>query len=106
DYRYIKGRWLKMHFPFVILLLCATVAQAQSFPTKSIRFVGIATPGTSSDVIARTISEPLSRQLGQSIVIDNRGGAGGTIAAGIVARSEPDGHTLLLTSSAQSGMTW
>ncbi len=95
-----------MHFLFVILLLCATVAQAQSFPTKSIRIVGIATPGTSSDVIGRTISEPLSRQLGQSIVVDNRGGAGGTIAAGIVARSEPDGHTLLLTASAQSGMTW
>lgn len=78
----------------------------QNFPTKTLRFVGIATPGTTSDVIGRTVAEPLSRALGQSIVVENRGGAGGTIAAGIVHRSEPDGHTLLLTASAQPGMVW
>jgi tripartite-type tricarboxylate transporter receptor subunit TctC len=52
------------------------------------------------------VAEPLGKQLGQSVVVENRGGAGGTLAAGAAARSEPDGHTLLLTSSAQSGMTW
>lgn len=79
---------------------------AQSYPSRNIRIVGIATAGATSDLIGRTVTEPLSRQLGQQMLIDQRGGAGGTIAAGIVARSEPDGYTLLLTSSAQSGMTW
>ncbi len=91
---------------FLLALSACAPAHAQTFPTKSIRFVGIATPGTSSDVIGRTIGEPLARQLGQPIVVENRGGAGGTIAAGIVHRSEPDGHTLLLTASAQPGMVW
>lgn len=92
---------------FLILLISLSpVALAQTFPTKTLRFVGIATPGSTSDIIGRTVGEPLSRQLGQSIVVDQRGGAGGTIAAGIVARAEPDGYTLLLTSSAQSGMKW
>lgn len=90
----------------VLTATCASLATAQSFPTKTLRWVGIATPGTSSDIIGRAVAEPLSKRLGQSIVIDQRGGAGGTIAAGIVHRSEPDGHTLLLTSSAQSGMKW
>lgn len=95
-----------------ILLACLAVlaapgtAEAQAFPSRNIRFIGIATPGTTSDVIGRAVAEPLSRQLGRTIVVDQRGGAGGTLAAGMVARAEPDGHTLLLTTSAQSGMTW
>lgn len=90
----------------ILFIIFSPVARAQTFPTKSLRLVGIATAGTTSDIIGRAIGEPLSRRFGQSIVIDQRGGAGGTIAAGIVHRSEPDGHTLLLTSSAQSGMKW
>lgn len=84
----------------------ALTSSGQAFPTKPLRFVGIATPGTTSDIIGRAIGEPLSKRFGQPIVVDQRGGAGGTIAAGIVHRSEPDGYTLLLTSSAQSGMKW
>src|SRR5690606_23651588 len=64
------------------------------------------TPGATSDLIGRMVAEPLSRQLGRRVVVDQRGGAGGTLAAAATARSEPDGHTLLLTSSAQSGMPW
>jgi tripartite-type tricarboxylate transporter receptor subunit TctC len=90
----------------ILFIIFSPLACAQTFPTKSLRLVGIATPGTTSDIIGRAIGEPLSRRFGQSIVVDQRGGAGGTIAAGIVHRSEPDGHTLLLTSSAQSGMKW
>ena len=92
-----------------IVALCATPAEhtdAQTFPTRNLRFIGIATPGATSDLIGRMVAEPLSRQLGYSIVVDQRGGAGGTLAAAATARSEPDGHTLLLTSSAQSGMPW
>lgn len=81
-------------------------ADAQAFPARNLRFIGIATPGATSDLIGRMVAEPLSRQLGRSVVVDQRGGAGGTLAAAATARSEPDGHTLLLTSSAQSGMPW
>ena len=86
--------------------LALGAAQAQTFPSRNLRFIGIATPGATSDLIGRLVAEPLGRQIGQSVVVENRGGAGGTLAAGAAARSEPDGHTLLLTSSAQSGMTW
>ena len=86
-------------------ILATGIAGAQTFPARNIRFIGIATPGTTSDVIGRTVADPLSRQIGQSIVVENRAGAGGTLAAGAVARAEPDGHTLLLTSSAQSGIS-
>ena len=89
----------------LLMAICAA-ASAQTFPTRNLRFIGIATPGATSDLIGRMVAEPLARQIGQSVVVENRGGAGGTLAAGAAARSEPDGHTLLLTSSAQSGMTW
>jgi tripartite-type tricarboxylate transporter receptor subunit TctC len=90
----------------LFLALGMDAAAAQTFPSRNLRFVGIATPGATSDVIGRAVGEPLARQIGQSIVVENRAGAGGTLAAAAVARSEPDGHTLLLTTSAQSGMTW
>ena len=83
-----------------------TALGAETFPVKSIRIIGIATPGSPSDVIGRAVADPLSRQLGQPVVVESRAGAGGTIAAAAVARSEPDCHTILLTSSAQSGMPW
>ena len=89
-----------------LLMAACAAASAQTFPTRNLRFIGIATPGATSDLIGRMVAEPLARQIGQSVVVENRGGAGGTLAAGAAARSEPDGHTLLLTSSAQSGMTW
>ena len=91
---------------FACLVVLSGMADAQTFPSRNIRFIGIATPGTASDIVGRAVAEPLSRQLGRAIVIDQRGGAGGTLAAGAVARAEPDGHTLLLTTSAQSGMKW
>jgi tripartite-type tricarboxylate transporter receptor subunit TctC len=90
----------------VLATLAIDTAAAQTFPSRNLRFVGIATPGATSDVIGRTVGEPLARQVKQSVVVENRAGAGGTLAAAAVARSEPDGHTLLLTTSAQSGMTW
>ena len=103
----VGGEPLKLAATSLLLIALAVEAvAAQQFPSRNLRFVGIATPGTTSDIIGRTVGEPLSRQIGQSVVVENRAGAGGTLAAGAVARAEPDGHTLLLTSSAQSGMTW
>jgi len=90
----------------LVIGVAAGASAAQTFPSRNLRFIGIATPGATSDLIGRLVAEPLARGVGQSVVVENRGGAGGTLAAGAAARSEPDGHTLLLTSSAQSGMTW
>jgi len=71
-------------------------AAAQQYPTRPIRFVLGFAPGGASDTMARAIGTRLSEGLGQPVVIDNRAGAGGNIAAEIVARSIPDGYTMLL----------
>src|SRR6266581_1608987 len=83
------------------LALCAlhVGAQAQAWPARTIRIVVPFTPGSGTDIIARTVTERLSPQLGQPIVIENRPGAGGTIGAAVVAKSGPDGYTLFVHSS-------
>lgn len=73
---------------------------AQTYPTKPIRIVVTLPPGGSIDLTARIVAERLQAGLGRPTVVDNRPGAGGTIATEIVARSAPDGHTLLVTSIA------
>jgi tripartite-type tricarboxylate transporter receptor subunit TctC len=73
------------------------VAAAQDYPDRSIMLIANFPPGASTDAMARIIREPLSQALGQSIIIDNRGGAGGTTGAAAVANAKPDGYTLLLS---------
>jgi tripartite-type tricarboxylate transporter receptor subunit TctC len=75
-------------------------AAAQDYPTKPITLIVPFTPGGSTSVIARAISDKLSEQLKQPIIIDNRGGAGSTIGARAVAKSAPDGYTILLGTNA------
>jgi tripartite-type tricarboxylate transporter receptor subunit TctC len=85
---------------FALLGLCvAQGALAQGWPSKPLKIIVPFTPGSGTDIIARTVSERLSPQLGQPIVIENRPGAGGTIGGAIVAKSEPDGYTLFVHSS-------
>src|SRR4051794_16122972 len=72
---------------------------AQSWPSKPIHAMVPLAPGTGGDVVARLVLNGLSQALGQSIVIENKGGAGGTIGAGQVAKADPDGYTLLFHSS-------
>ncbi len=76
-----------------------STGSGQSYPSKSIRFVVGFPPGGGNDGTARLVSVRMAERLGQSVVIDNRPGAGGNLAAEIVARSVPDGYTLLLISS-------
>jgi tripartite-type tricarboxylate transporter receptor subunit TctC len=86
-------------------LLCAgpTSIHAQSWPQqKPIKIEVIATAGGLVDFVPRLISKYLSASIGQSVVVENRPGAGGNIAAGVVAKAEPDGHTLLLTGANQA----
>jgi tripartite-type tricarboxylate transporter receptor subunit TctC len=85
---------------FLSMFLFALVqaAGAQTYPSQPIRLVVPFAPGGGSDIIARVIAEPISRQLGQPVVIDNKPGAGATIGADIVAKSSADGYTLLYTT--------
>jgi tripartite-type tricarboxylate transporter receptor subunit TctC len=85
--------------PALALTLCQAAAQAQAWPAKPIRIIVPFTPGSGTDIIARTVTERLSPQIAQPIVVENRPGAGGTIGAAVVARSEPDGYTLFVHSS-------
>src|SRR5256714_10211016 len=79
------------------LLLVSLGAAAQSFPSKPIRIVVPFPPGGASDALVRLTAERLPAQLGQPAIVENRGGAGGNLGAELVARAEPDGHTLLAT---------
>ena len=82
-------------------MLTAVPAVAQSYPVKPIRFVVPFTAGGSQDVIARLLAHKLTVSMGHQVVIDNRGGAAGLIAAELVAKAPRDGYTILLTSAAQ-----
>jgi len=83
----------------IILSLASAVSYAQ-YPSRAIRFVVSAPAGSSLDVIARTIGDRLRNRLAQPVVVDNRPAAGGTVAADIVAKSPPDGHTIVISFNA------
>jgi len=88
------------------LLAAAGSAQAaQAYPSKPLRLLVPFTPGGSQDVAARLISAPVAQALGQNLVIDNRPGSGGLIAAQEAARANPDGYTLFMASGAQMGIS-
>jgi tripartite-type tricarboxylate transporter receptor subunit TctC len=75
-----------------------SVAAAQPFPSKPMRMIVPAPPSGSSDILGRLIAEHLQRRLGQTVITENRSGAGQTIGSGYVAKADPDGHTLLLVT--------
>lgn len=74
-------------------------AQSGPWPSRPVRMVVAYPPGGSTDVAGRLLAERLGKSLGQQVIVDNRGGAGGTVGAGSVVRAEPDGYTLLLAAS-------
>jgi tripartite-type tricarboxylate transporter receptor subunit TctC len=79
--------------------LATSAAHAQTYPTKPVHVIVPFTPGSATDVVARTVAQALSTRMGQVFVVENRPGAGGTIGANLVAKAAPDGYTLLVNSS-------
>jgi tripartite-type tricarboxylate transporter receptor subunit TctC len=82
--------------------LTATAAQAQTYPDKAIHIIVPFTAGSATDVVARALAQAMSKNLGQPVIVENKTGAGGTIGTAQVAKSAPDGYTLLANSSAHT----
>jgi tripartite-type tricarboxylate transporter receptor subunit TctC len=94
---------MKMHRSIALIAAfacAASLSSAQTFPSKTIRLVSGVSPGSASDTIARILADKLSASLGQPVIVENKLGAGGLIAAQQVARAEPDGHTISIYTSA------
>jgi tripartite-type tricarboxylate transporter receptor subunit TctC len=89
-------------FLSLFIFLISGISLAQTYPAKAIRLIVPFPPGGSNDIVGRMVGQQLGERLGQSVVIDNRGGAGGTIGTDMAAKAAPDGYTLLLVSVAHA----
>ena len=90
----------------IVFLLCATQVLAQSWPSRPVRVVVPLGAGGFADVPARILAPRLAAQTGGTFYVENRPGAGSTIGADFVAKSEPDGHTLLFTATPHVISAW
>ena len=84
----------------VAFALCAVGASAQTYPNRPIKLIVADSAGGAPDQLGRLVTDKLSNNVGQPVVVDNRPGAGGVLGAELVAKSAPDGYTLLLTTTA------
>jgi len=96
-YRYVAAA---VAIACAALLAFANSASAQAWPSKPVRIIVPFSAGSATDIIPRTVFEQVGKQLGQSFVVENRVGAGGTIGVAAVAKADPDGYTLLVHSTA------
>ncbi len=90
---------------FLLALAWTTPALAQGFPERPLRLVIPYTPGGTNDIVGRLVTDGMAQRLGQPFVIENRGGAGGMLGSEVVAKSPPDGYTILLGSSGSLTIT-
>ena len=96
--------WLIRFIAAISIAISTTAAPAQPYPTRPIRLIVAFPPGGATDVVARTIGTPLGARLGQTVVVDNRPGSNGNLAAELAARSRPDGYTLMVGSDSLFGI--
>jgi len=94
--------WFLRTLSCAVLLLAAAAADAQQWPTRAIRVISPYPAGSASDTVSRVVLDEVSRLLGQAVVIEMRPGAGGSIGFASVARSDPDGYTLVTSSSSMA----
>src|SRR4051812_17796203 len=97
-----SGEAMRRGIVFVLGLLAGMAASAQEWPAKPVHFIVPYPPGGGTDVIARIVQNRLSQELGQGIIIENRGGAGGALGTEAAAKSAPDGYTFLFTLSSHT----
>jgi tripartite-type tricarboxylate transporter receptor subunit TctC len=88
-----------LRLAFVLALLTPAMAAAQDYPTKTIKLIVPFPPGGPNDIIARAVGQRMQELSGQTVTIDNRGGAGGQLGTDAVAKAEPDGYTIAITSA-------
>ena len=98
----ISIRTLSASFAVVALAITTVSAAAENWPARPIKVISPFTAGNAGDTVARIVFDQVSQQIGQTPFIENRPGAGGTLAADFVAKSDPDGYTLLLSSASLS----
>src|SRR5258705_760575 len=94
----LKTRLLRGGIALLTALACSSAA-AQSWPARPVRMIVPYTPGGGMDVVARTLAQKLTEQLGSTFVVENRPGAAGVLGAETVAKAAPDGYTLMASST-------
>ncbi|MBM3354905.1 MAG: tripartite tricarboxylate transporter substrate binding protein, partial [Betaproteobacteria bacterium] len=92
-------RWTSWVLAALVLGLSASAASAQSWPSRPVRVVVPYPPGGAADALGRAVGRKLGEALGQPVIVENRAGAGSVIGTEAVSRADPDGHTVLLTST-------
>ena len=102
----MKAVLLRLFLAYAVIATCAFPAIAQTYPDKSIRIIVPFSPGGGTDTFGRIVAQKLQERLGQSVVVENRPGAGGNIGADAVAKASPDGYTLLLAQDSLAIVPW